>query len=38
VDIDHPSGWHWRTSLSRKDTGGGSCEIVYLEDFEIEAR
>ena len=38
VDIDHPSGWHWRTSLSRKDTGGGSCEIVYLEDFEIETR
>ena len=38
VDIDHPSGWHWRTSLRRDDTGGGSCEIVYLEDIEIEAR
>ena len=38
VDIDHPSGWHWRTSLSRDDTGGGSCEIVYLEEIEIEAR
>ena len=38
VDIDHPSGWHWRTSLSRDDTGGGSCEIVYLEDIEIEPR
>ena len=38
VDIDHPSGWHWRTSLSRDDTGSGSCEIVYLEEIEIEAR
>ncbi len=38
VDIDHPSGWHWRTSLRRDDTGGGSCEIVYLEEIEIEAR
>jgi hypothetical protein len=38
VDIDHPSGWHWRTSLSRDDTGGGSCEIVYLEEIEIKAR
>ncbi len=38
VDIDHPSGWHWRTSLSREDTGGGSCEIVYVEEIEIEAR
>jgi hypothetical protein len=36
VDIDHPSGWHWRTSLRRDDTGGGSCEIMYLEDIEIE--
>ena len=38
VDVDHPSGWHWRTSLSRSDTGGGSCEIVYLEEIEIETR
>jgi len=38
VDVDHPSGWRWRTSLSRGDTGGGSCEIVYLEDIEIEDR
>lgn len=38
VDVDHPSGWRWRTSLSREDTGGGSCEIVYLEEIEIEAR
>jgi hypothetical protein len=37
VDIDHPSGWYWRTSLRRDDTGGGSCEIVYLEEIEIEA-
>jgi hypothetical protein len=38
VDVDHSSGWRWRTSLSRNDTGGGSCEIVYLEEIEIEAR
>lgn len=38
VDIDHSSGWYWRTSLRRDDTGGGSCEIVYLEEIEIETR
>jgi hypothetical protein len=38
VDIDRDSGWHWRTSMSRKDTGGGSCEIVYLQDIFIEER
>jgi hypothetical protein len=38
VDIDHPSGFRWRTSLSRGDTGGGSCEIFYLEQIQIESR
>jgi hypothetical protein len=38
VDIDHDSGWYWRTSMSRQDTGGGSCEIVYLQDIFIEER
>jgi len=38
VDIDGDSGWRWRTSLSRNDTGGGSCEIVYLQDILVEER
>ena len=38
VDVDHPSGFRWRTSLSREDTGGGSCEIFYLEQLQIEDR
>jgi hypothetical protein len=38
VDIDHPSGFRWRTSLSREDTGAGSCEIFYLERIQIESR
>ena len=38
VDIDHPSGFRWRTSLTREDTGGGSCEIFYLERLLIEER
>jgi len=38
VDVDGDSGWRWRTSLSRNDTGGGSCEIVYLQDILVEER
>ena len=38
VDIDGDSGWRWRTSMARTDTGGGSCEIVYLQDIWIEER
>jgi len=38
VDVDSDSGWRWRTSLSRNDTGNGACEIFYVEDIVIEAR
>ena len=36
VDVDHPSGWYWRTSMSRTDTGDGACEIVYVESLSVE--
>ena len=35
VDVDHPSGWNWRTSLSRNDTGNGACEVVYVESMRV---
>lgn len=34
VDVDHDSGWKWRTSLTREDTGQGACEIIYVEDVQ----
>ena len=36
VDVDHASGWFWRTSMSRTDTGNGACEIVYEESLTVE--
>ena len=36
VDVDHDSGWYWRTSMSRTDSGGGACEIVYVESLTVE--
>ena len=36
VDADHESGFRWRTSLSREDTGAGACELFYVERIEIE--
>jgi hypothetical protein len=36
VDVDAPSGFMWRTSLRRDDTGNGSCEIFYLTDVYVE--
>lgn len=34
VDVDHDSGWKWRTSMTRSDTGQGACEIIYVEDVQ----
>ena len=36
IDVDHDSGWKWRTSMTRTDTGGGACEIVYVESIEVQ--
>jgi hypothetical protein len=38
VDVDRDDGFYWRTSLRRDDTGGGSCEIFYVEQIHIEPR
>jgi hypothetical protein len=36
VDVAADSGFTWTTSLSREDTGNGSCEIFYVEYVNIE--
>lgn len=35
VDVSGPRGFAWRTSLSREDTGGSACEIVYVESLAV---
>ena len=37
IDADRADGFHWRTSLTREDTGDGSCELFYVEHVYIEA-
>jgi hypothetical protein len=36
VDVDHDSGWHWRSSMTRNDSGDGACELVYVESLDVE--
>lgn len=32
-------GWRWKSSLTRNDTGGGACEVLFVEALQIsEAR
>lgn len=30
VQVNASDGWRWRSSLTREDTGGGACEVVYV--------
>ncbi len=36
VEIKNSNGWSWRSSLTRKDSGGGACELIFVEAAEIE--
>jgi hypothetical protein len=36
VDVRGPNGFVWNTSLSRSDTGDGSCEVVWVEALETD--
>jgi hypothetical protein len=31
VLVEKANGWKWRTSLSRTDSGPGSCEVVWVD-------
>lgn len=35
VRADGKDGWHWISSLSREDTGDGSCEVVWVESITV---
>lgn len=36
VEATRNDGWHWRSSLTRADSGGGSCELVFVEAAFVE--
>jgi hypothetical protein len=35
VEARAADGWRWRSSLTRDDTGGGSCELVFARDVQV---
>jgi len=34
VDAQGPGGFYWNSSLTRDDTGGGSCELFLVESIQ----
>ena len=35
VQVDASDGWHWKSSLTREDTGAGACEIIYVKAISV---
>jgi hypothetical protein len=35
VQVNASDGWHWKSSLTREDTGNGSCELVYVKAISV---
>lgn len=38
VEISDKKGHKWKSSMTRKDRGGGACEVILLEKFEIREK
>ena len=38
VKVSASDGWQWQSSLTRQDTGAHSCELIWVERFEIIKR
>jgi len=36
VEVTHPSGWRWTSSLTRSDSGANACELVFVESAQVE--
>lgn len=35
VEVTTTDGWRWKSSLRRDDTGGGSCELFWVENLQV---
>lgn len=37
IEAKRADGWHWRSSLSREDTGAGACELIYVTELYVSS-
>lgn len=35
IEARADDGWHWRSSLTRDDTGNGACELVLVKSLSV---
>ncbi len=36
VQVAAQDGWSWRSSLTRDDTGGGACELIFVQSLDVQ--
>ena len=36
VHVKAQDGWQWKSSMTRKDSGAGSCEVIWLRSLETD--
>jgi hypothetical protein len=36
VDVAGANGFTWKSSLTREDTGGGACEVIWVEAVSVQ--
>lgn len=35
VEVKADDGWHWKSSLTRRDTGNGACEVLLVKSVDV---
>lgn len=35
IRAEADDGWNWQSSLTRNDIGAHTCEVVYVESFQL---
>jgi hypothetical protein len=35
VGVEAPDGWRWNSSMTRSDSGGGACELVWVDNVTV---
>lgn len=35
VEVKATDNWRWKSSMSWEDTGGGACELIYIDKLKI---
>ena len=35
IEAKASDGWHWKSSLTRTDTGNGACEVVFVKALTV---